>query len=202
MPATPGSTCAPTRAPPSSQLPGDCSATAARRPSRPVRSPGCQAAGPDHLPDLRRQGRPAGRGGRAGDGDLRRRQGGRAAAEDGDPVEDLRAAWRAHIDFGLSNPDLFVLLTAPGRVLRSRATVSVPRCWPPGSARLADAGLLRVTAARAVSMIHAAGSGVVLALVGEPAPGRDAGLAEAALRSRPRRHPASPHRYHPPTSRR
>ena len=46
----------------------------------------------------------------------------RAAEENGDPVEDLRAAWRAHIAFNLANPDVFLLLVAPGRLRNSSAT--------------------------------------------------------------------------------
>ncbi len=103
------------------------------------------------------------------------------AEEDGDPVEDLRAAWRGHIDFGLTNPDLFALLTAPGRVHRSPATAVGAEVLAARVARLADAGLLRVSEARAVSMIHASGTGVVLALLGQSEPGRDAGLAEASF---------------------
>ncbi len=105
----------------------------------------------------------------------------RAAAESGDPVEDLRAAWRTHIDFGLSNPDLFMLLAAPGRGVRSAAVTVGAEVLAARVGRLAEAGLLRVTPARAVGMIHAAGSGVVLALLGQPANDRDPGLAEATL---------------------
>jgi AcrR family transcriptional regulator len=103
------------------------------------------------------------------------------AEENGDPIADLRAAWRGHIDFGLANPDLFALLTAPGRVDRSPATAVGAEVLAARVARLADAGLLRVSQPRAVSMIHAAGTGVVLALLGQPESGRDTGLAEASL---------------------
>lgn len=103
------------------------------------------------------------------------------AEENGDPVADLRAAWRGHIDFGLTNPDLFALLSTPGRVHRSPATAVGAEVLAARVARLADAGLLRVSPARAVSMIHAAGTGVVLALLGQPEPGRDADLADASL---------------------
>ena len=103
------------------------------------------------------------------------------AEENGDPVADLRAAWRGHIYFGLTNPDLFALLSTPGRVHRSPATAVGAEVLAARVARLADAGLLRVSPARAVSMIHAAGTGVVLALLGQPEPGRDADLADASL---------------------
>ena len=103
------------------------------------------------------------------------------AGENGDPVADLRAAWRGHIDFGLTNPDLFALLAAPGRIHSSAATAVGAEVLAARVARLADAGLLRVSPARAVSMIHAAGTGVVLALLGQPAPERDPDLAEASF---------------------
>ncbi|WP_026931311.1 TetR/AcrR family transcriptional regulator [Glycomyces tenuis] len=107
----------------------------------------------------------------------------RAASEDGDPVEDLRAAWRAHIDFGLANPDLYALLAAPGRLQRSPATAAGAEVLEARVARVAAAGLLRVSEPRAVGMIHAAGSGVVLALLGRPEGERDSGLADAMLES-------------------
>ena len=100
--------------------------------------------------------------------------------EDGDPITDLRAAWQGHIDFGLTNPDLFALLTTPGRS-HSPATALGAEVLAARVARLAGAGLLRVSAARAVGMIHAAGTGVVLTLLGQPEDARDAGLAEASF---------------------
>jgi AcrR family transcriptional regulator len=102
-----------------------------------------------------------------------------AAGEHGDPVEDLRAAWRTHIDFGLANPDLFVLLAAPGRLQRSPATAAGADVLKTRVGRVAAAGLLRVSTDRAVGMIHAAGNGVVLTLLGTPEHERDTGLADA-----------------------
>jgi AcrR family transcriptional regulator len=105
----------------------------------------------------------------------------RAAEENGDPVDDLRAAWRDHIDFGLANPDLFVLLATPGRLHVSPATAAGADVLAARIARLAASGLLRVSESRAAGMIHAAGSGVVLALLGRPVESRDAGLADSVL---------------------
>ena len=104
-----------------------------------------------------------------------------AAGENGDPVADLRAAWRTHVDFGLTNPDLFALLTSPGRLHRSPVTAVGAEVLAARVARLADAGLLQVSPARAVSMIHAAGTGVVLGLLSEQEQDRDPGLAEATF---------------------
>ncbi|MEZ0109674.1 AcrR family transcriptional regulator [Catenulispora sp. EB89] len=100
---------------------------------------------------------------------------------DDDPVEGLRAGWNLHIGFGLANPALFRLihtgmLTPDGRsaieagadVLRQRVT------------RVARAGRLRVPERRAVDLIHAAGTGVVFALIEQPPDTRDESLSDLA----------------------
>ena len=96
-----------------------------------------------------------------------------------DPVADLRAGWRLHVEFGLANPDLHALLNAGGSQPSpaTRAGIEVLR----GRVRrLAGAGLLRVDEERALGLIHAAGTGTVMALLQTPAPERDHGLVEAA----------------------
>lgn len=100
----------------------------------------------------------------------------KAAAEPvEDPVEDLRAGWHTHVEFGLANPDLHALLTAPGRTEPSPAAAAGVEVLRAKVRRLASAGLLRVDEDRAVAMIHAAGSGTVTALADTP----DPGLADA-----------------------
>lgn len=95
-----------------------------------------------------------------------------------DPLDDLRAGWAMHVDFGLANPELYALISARGgppsastqagiEVLRTRVR------------RLAQAGRLRVDEERALLMIHAAGNGAVLALLHQPPEARDLGLSEA-----------------------
>lgn len=96
-----------------------------------------------------------------------------------DPVAALRAGWRMHVDFGLANPQLYELLNAPGRRERSPATAAGIEVLRARVRHLAAAGLLRVGEERAVMMIHAAGSGAVLALLHAPADERDLGLADA-----------------------
>jgi AcrR family transcriptional regulator len=92
----------------------------------------------------------------------------------GDPLDDLRASYRLHVEFGLANPELFTLMVDPRRppsaadetgrgVLRARVR------------RLAVAGALRVSEQRAVAMISAAGNGAILCALGSS--DRDAGLA-------------------------
>ena len=117
-----------------------------------------------------------------------------ASREDGDPLDDLRHAWRSHIDFGLANPDLFVLLSTPGRLALSPATAAGTGVLQARVKRLAEAGLLAVPEPRAVGLIHAAGTGAVLALLHQPADSRDTSLAdimlEAVLRAVLTRSPA------------
>ena len=105
----------------------------------------------------------------------------RAADENGDPVEDLRAAWRAHLAFNLANPDVFLLLIEPGRGRRSSATTAGTEVLQARVARVAAAGALKVSQARAVDMIHAAGTGAALALLSRPEERRDPELADALL---------------------
>lgn len=102
-----------------------------------------------------------------------------AEGEDGDPVADLRAAWRTHVEFGLANPDLYALMGRRGRGGRSPATDAGIAVLRARVRRLAAAGLLQVDEGRALMMIHAAGNGTVLALLGVPAAERDPGLADA-----------------------
>ncbi|MEI5675495.1 MULTISPECIES: TetR/AcrR family transcriptional regulator [unclassified Nocardioides] len=104
-----------------------------------------------------------------------------SAAEGDDPVADLRAAWRQHLDFGLANPDLYTLLLAPGRRRDSPATEAGIAVLRSRVRRVAAAGQLRVPEDRAVLMIHAAGSGAVLTLIGTPPDERDPGLADGLL---------------------
>ncbi|MEV4132779.1 TetR/AcrR family transcriptional regulator [Dactylosporangium sp. NPDC049742] len=101
------------------------------------------------------------------------------ARSSGDPVADLRAGWQLHVEFGLANPELYALLNTPGRGEPSPATAAGIEVLRTLVRRLAADGLLRVDERRAVAMIHAAGTGTVLALLGMPAELRDPGLAEA-----------------------
>ena len=104
-----------------------------------------------------------------------------AAAADVDPLEDLRAGWRTQIDFAVANPDLFRLLSDPSRARHSPAAVAGQRVLASRVHRLAEAGRLRVGEQRAVDLVHAAGTGVVLALLAVPADRRDPDLADVML---------------------
>lgn len=101
------------------------------------------------------------------------------AAEGTDPVAALRSGWDATIAFGLANPDLFVIMSDPRRGRGSPAVAAGLRALEERLRRVAAAGLLRVDEHEAVRLVHAAGTGAVLAVLEEPADRRDAGLADA-----------------------
>jgi len=101
------------------------------------------------------------------------------AADSGDPIADLRAAWDTHIGFGLANGALFRLLADPGRDGRSAASAAGAEVLRNRVRRVAAIGRLRVTERRAVDLIHAAGTGAVLTLLAMASPDRDLGLADA-----------------------
>ncbi len=102
-----------------------------------------------------------------------------AAQAGGDPVADLHAAWRMHVEFGVANAQLYTLLTAPDRAARSPATAAGIDVLRARIRRVAAAGLLRVDEQRALDLIHAAGTGTIFALLGKPAQERDLDLSEA-----------------------
>ena len=96
-----------------------------------------------------------------------------------DPLADLRAGWHTHLEFSLANPGLFALLNAPDRLGASPALAAGAEVLRRRVHRLAAAGLLRVDERRATTMIQAAGSGTVLALLSTPPADRDPDLADA-----------------------
>lgn len=102
------------------------------------------------------------------------------ADESDDPVADLRAAWQRHLDFGLANPDLTRLLLAP-RHAGSPATTAGLEVLRTRVRRVASAGLLAVPEERAVQMVHAAGTGLVLTLLATPPAERDAALPASVM---------------------
>ena len=103
-----------------------------------------------------------------------------ADAADVDPVADLREGWRLHVEFGLANPDLYALLSSLGRTQPSPATRAGIEVLRARVRRLAAAGLLCVDEERALGLIHAAGTGTVIALLETPPDARDLGLVDAA----------------------
>lgn len=110
----------------------------------------------------------------------------RVSAADLDPLDDLRAGWAMQIDFSLTNPAVFRILSEPHRVLQSPAVQSGTRVLQARVHRLAQTGRLVVSEQRAVSLIQAAGVGVTQTLLATPPDHRDPALAdmlfEAVLR--------------------
>lgn len=102
-----------------------------------------------------------------------------AGANGTDPVEALRAGWDATIAFGLANPDLFVIMSDPRRGRGSPAVAAGLRVLAERLRRVAAAGRLLVRESDAVRLVHAAGTGAVLAILGEPEGARDPALADA-----------------------
>lgn len=96
-----------------------------------------------------------------------------------DPLADLRAGWDMHVEFGLANPSLVSLLTTPGRGPQSPAAAAGLDVLRGRVHRVAVAGRLWVSEPRAVQLIHAAGTGIVLTLLAMPPEERDLGLADA-----------------------
>lgn len=103
-----------------------------------------------------------------------------ASADDADPLDDLRAGWEMQIDFGVANPTLFALLSDPDRGRLSPAAQSGQQVLASRVRRIAVTGRLRVSEQRAVDLIHAAGTGTVLAILATPPERRDPRLAEDA----------------------
>jgi len=100
---------------------------------------------------------------------------------DDDPVDGLRAGWNLHVGFGLENAALFRLMHAAKRTPDGQAIIaSGTEVLRQRVRRVAQAGRLRVPEHRAVALIHAAGTGVVFALIDQPADKRDETLADLA----------------------
>lgn len=109
-----------------------------------------------------------------------------AAQETGpDPVEDLRRGWDVHVKFGLANPFLYSLIygePVAGRAQPS-AAVAADGILAGHVHRIARAGWLRVPEDRATRLVHAAGCGTTLTLIGMPPDQRDPALSDLARES-------------------
>ncbi|HVG47182.1 MAG TPA: TetR/AcrR family transcriptional regulator, partial [Rubellimicrobium sp.] len=98
-----------------------------------------------------------------------------------DPLEDLRDGWDRHVAFGLAHPGLFAIMAGEaGPRPHSPAVEAGIEVLRARVRRLALVGRLQMPQERAVLLLHAAGTGTVLALMGQPEEARDSGLSEAA----------------------
>ena len=103
---------------------------------------------------------------------------GASVAAGSDPLDDLRTSWMAQIEFGLTNPAVFRMLSDPARVERSPAAQSGQRVLEGRIRRVAATGRLRVSEQRAVGLVQAAGVGTIQVLLATAPEHRDPGLAE------------------------
>ncbi len=86
-----------------------------------------------------------------------------------DPVDDLRAGWDLHVDFGLAHPALYSLMYAdPGTAPpASPALTAAEEHLTRRIRRLASVGRLRVGERLATDLVHASGRGTVLTVLAE-----------------------------------
>lgn len=87
----------------------------------------------------------------------------RSLPSTGDPVDDLRRGWDAHVEFGLAQPAFYALMYGVGR--QAAASAEAYKILLSITERIARAGRLRVPVKAAAAMIHAASVGVTLRLI-------------------------------------
>ena len=97
-----------------------------------------------------------------------------------DPLQEIREGWKTHVDFSLANPALFAIMSDPQSTSRPPEYSLGIDVLERRVHRLASAGLLRVSEARAAALLQAVGVGTVLVLLKQPPESRDAGLPEIA----------------------
>jgi AcrR family transcriptional regulator len=94
-----------------------------------------------------------------------------------DPVEDLRAGWDLHVEFGVANPAFYTLMYGEPRPNTAPAAQRAQEILHALVGRVAAAGRLLVSVERAAQMIHSASSGVTLNLIATKAQDRDPELS-------------------------
>ncbi|GAB3426260.1 TetR/AcrR family transcriptional regulator [Flindersiella endophytica] len=97
----------------------------------------------------------------------------------GDPVDDLREGWDQHVEFGVSNPELYSLMygqTHPDQQFEAAAKAA--ELLRGLVERIAAAGRLRLGVEEAAQLLHATGLGVVLTLIATPPGQRDPELSQ------------------------
>nr|WP_222132160.1 TetR/AcrR family transcriptional regulator [Pseudonocardia sp. C8] len=102
----------------------------------------------------------------------------------GDPIQDIRAGWDAHVAFGLAHPGFYALMygqVTPGR--RPKAQDRPAEILLGLTREAGRRGRLVVTPERAAAHVLAANIGVTLRqiIVAEPDPGLSADVREATL---------------------
>jgi AcrR family transcriptional regulator len=99
-----------------------------------------------------------------------------------DPIKELRDGWDAVVEFGVTNPALYLLMY--GEPTRSTVVIRIGLEHLMDRIRhIAAAGLLRVEERLAVQIVHAAASGAILTWLSVPEPQRDPALLVALRES-------------------
>ncbi|GLY51222.1 TetR/AcrR family transcriptional regulator [Lentzea sp. NBRC 102530] len=91
-----------------------------------------------------------------------------------DPVGDLKRGMELHIGFGLAMPAFYLLMYGEPR--KRAARLEADAMLREIISRIASAGRLAVPVEQAAQFVHAAGMGVVLALIATPEDERDLSL--------------------------
>lgn len=102
----------------------------------------------------------------------------------GDPIQDIRDGWNAHVAFGLANPGFYVLMYGQVTPGRRPAAQQRPTSILVGLTRAADAqGRLVVDSEQAADHILAANVGVTLHLItsGQSGLGLSTAMCEATI---------------------
>lgn len=94
-----------------------------------------------------------------------------------DPLENFRRAFDLHVAFGVDNPALYAILTAPRATPANETGLGVLRHFVRA---LAAAGRLRMEESRAAALIQAVATGTVMTLNATPSDARDMSLATTA----------------------
>jgi AcrR family transcriptional regulator len=94
-----------------------------------------------------------------------------------DPATELRTLWDLHVEFGLNEPNCYVLVfgqALPGRVLST--TTEAVALLASVIARIGEQGRLRMSVERATIYFRSTGTGVILTQIGTPLSERDPDL--------------------------
>jgi len=107
-----------------------------------------------------------------------------AMESSGDPIQDIRAGWDAHVAFGLANPGFYTLMYGKVRPGYSPAAQSRPSdILRALAARAADQGRLAVPAEQAAAHVLVTNIGVTLRqiILGQPDPDLSLAVREATI---------------------
>lgn len=95
-----------------------------------------------------------------------------------DPVKALRAGWELHIQFGLEHPELYLLMYADSKPgVKSPAAEQALGMLNQHMQRVAAAGRLTMSVARACALYHSSAVGMVLLLLSSAPEQRDMELS-------------------------